>query len=177
MQTVMERRADINANAIYAMRRSGATLQQIANEIGKTKERVRQILIKSYGSTKHKLLSTEQLCKILGLPRNRVIELYRDNIINPARDWDTGISHYLLWRPATVEEVNTYYNTHRLCKMCYSYIPKGRRCYCSKQCYNEGHKYKYKSIEAKQRHLRNIKRYRGKCRRLEQDAWIGNSRG
>ena len=36
----------INANAIYAMRQLGASLQQIADKIGRTKERVRQILVK-----------------------------------------------------------------------------------------------------------------------------------
>lgn len=169
-------RANISAHTIYNMRHSGATLQQIADKIGKTKETVRQILVRNYGSTKHKLISTEQLCKLLDLPRNRVIGLYRDSVITPVREWDTNIGHYLLWSPAAVERVNIYYKTRRLCKMCHSCIPKSRRCHCSEQCYNESRKYKYKSIEAKQRHLGNIKRYREKCKQIAQAAVIGNSK-
>lgn len=138
------------------MRQSGATLQQIADKIGRTRERVRQILVRKYGSTKNKLISTEQLCKLLGLPRNRVMGLYRDGIITPAREWDTRIGHFILWHPATWGQIIYYYKTNRLCKMCNSYIPKGRRYYCSKQCYEEGHKYRYRSIEAKQRQLKNV---------------------
>jgi len=148
-----------NNSTICNMRQSGATLQQIADEIGKTKERVRQILVENYGSTKHQLISSEQLCKLLGLPRNRVIELYQGRVIIPAVEWDTGAGRYLLWSPTTAEEVNIYYKTPRLCRMCHCPIPKGRWVFCSEQCYKEGHKYRYKSIEAKQRHIRSVKRY------------------
>ena len=147
------------ATIIYNMRQSGATLQQIADRIGRTKERVRQILIENYGTTKHKLISTEQLCQLSGYSRNRIMELYQDNAIIPIVEWDRGNRHFALWSLSAAEQVNIHYKTHRLCKMCYSFIPKGRLVYCSEQCYNKSRKYKYKSVEAKQRHLRNIKRY------------------
>ena len=164
MQVITEQRTDISASAsaIYAMRHSGATLQQIADRIGKTKERVRQILIKNFGSTKHKLVSTEQLGIMLNVPRSRVIGLYRDGITAPAREWKTTVGLYLLWSPTAVEIVNTYYKMHRLCRICNLCLPKGKQHYCSEECYREGNKYKYKSIEAKQRHLRNVKRYRAR---------------
>ena len=176
MQTVVAQRTEINASAIYAMRHSGATLQHIADKIGKTKERVRQILVKNYGSTKRKLISTEQLRKLAGLPRNRIIEFYLANIIIPVREWDTDGGRYLLWSPASLEQINIYYETHRLCKICHSSIPKGRLVYCSEQCYNKSRKYKYKSIETKQRHLRSIRRYREKCKQIAQAAVIGDSK-
>ena len=160
MQATIERRINVNASTIYTMRHMGATLQQIADSIGKTKERIRQILVENYGSTKSKLISTEQLCNRVGLPRNRIIEVYLANIITPVREWDTSIGRYLLWSPATCEKIINYYENIRLCKMCRPSIPKNRRYFCSEQCYHENHKYKYKSIEAKQRHLESVRRYR-----------------
>lgn len=156
------------------MRQSGATLQQIADKIGRTKERVRQILVQNYGSTKHQLISTEQLCKLLGLPRNRVIELYQGSVIIPAVVWNINSRLFLLWSPVTLEHIISYYKTRRLCKMCYHPIPKGRRIYCSEECYEEGQKYRYKSIEAKQRHIRSTKRYREKRKQLAQATVRGN---
>jgi len=98
--TIERQRTDIS-DIIYDMRQSGATLSQIADRIGRTKERVRQILLRNYGSTKHKLISTEQLCKLVGLNRGRVMELYRDGAVIPVREWDTSIGHYILWSPDT----------------------------------------------------------------------------
>ena len=168
MQAVIGPKTTINAASIYAMRYSGATLRQIADRIGRTKERVRQILIENYGSPKHKLFSTRQLCKLSGLSRERIIKLYQASVIPPVREWDTSNGRYLLWSLATVERLTVHYDTYKLCKICHHPIPMGRRIFCSKQCYEEGHKYKYMSIEAKKRHLRNIKRYRDKSKRLAQ---------
>ncbi len=168
--TIERQGTDISA-FIYNMRQSGATLQQIADRIGRTKERVRQILLRNYGSTKHKLISTEQLCKLLGLNRGRVMELYRDGAVTPVREWDTSIGHYFLWSPDTWLQIISHrllapYKVNRLCKMCHSSIPKRRRYYCSKQCYEEGHKYRYKSIEAKQKHRESVTRYRERRKQL-----------
>lgn len=177
MQQLVITRPRININTtIYDMRQSGATLQQIADKTGRTKERMRQILVQNYGSTKHQLISTEQLCKLLDLPRNRIIELHQDGIIIPKAQWDTGNHLYLLWSPATVEQIISYYKMHRLCKICYHPIPKGRWVYCSEECYEEGQKYRYKGIEAKQRHIRSIKRYRERRKQLVQATVRGNSK-
>lgn len=168
MQTrvITSSRTNINIDTIYNMRQSGATLQRIGDEVGITKERVRQILVENHGSTKHQLISTEQLCRLLGLPRNRVIELYQDSVITPVAEWNRGNHRYLLFSATTVEQIISYYKTHRLCSICRRPIPRGRRVYCSEQCYKEGHKYRYKSIEAKQRHIRSIKRYTGRRKQL-----------
>ncbi len=152
-------RTRVNPSAIIAMRESGASLEQIAEAIGKTKERVRQILVKNNGSTRHNLLSTQQLYRKLGLPRTRVVELYKDGVITPKAQWKTGNHHYLLWSPEVAETVTYYYNKHRLCKICLQPLGKGRWVFCSDKCYKEGQKYKYKSGEAKRRHLANIKGY------------------
>jgi len=157
---IVNTRTGVNACAVYDMRQSGASLQQIANRMGRTKERVRQILIENYGSTRRKLISTEQLGRILDLYRNRIIELYQDGVITPAAEWDTGNRHYLLWSPDTVEQIIGYYKTHQICRICCHPIPKGRRFYCSEECCREGQKYRYKKAEAKQRHIRSVERYK-----------------
>ena len=153
-------RTNINTT-IYDMRQSGATLQQIADKIGKTKERVRQILIQNYGSIKNQLISTEQLCELSGRPRNRITELYQGGAITPVVQWHTGNRHFLLWSPATVEQAISYYKRHRLCKICHRPIPNDRRVYCCEECCKEGHKYRDRSPEARERHrisMRNRKR-------------------
>jgi len=148
-----------NPTSVVMMRESGASLEQIAESIGRTKERVRQILIKNIGSTKHKLISTQQLYQQVSLPRNRILELYKDGVITPAAEWTTGTHRYLLWPSDIAEKINKYYNIHRLCKICERPLKKGRWVYCSDDCYREGQKYKYKSDEAKKKHLKNIKQY------------------
>jgi len=171
MQAVAECKTTINVTSIYAMRYSGATLRQIADKIGRTKERVRQILIKNYGSTKHKLVSTTQLCKLSGLSWKRVMKLYQDSIITPVKEWDTNTVHYFLWSPATVERIRVYLDipkTNRLCRICHRPIPIDRHCYCSEKCYKESHKYKYRSVEARQRHLLSMKKYKRERKQLAQ---------
>ena len=158
-------RSAIDIGAIYAMRRSGATLQQIASKVGRTKERIRQILLKKDGSTRHKLISTNQLFRQSRISRYRVIELYNQNIITPAREWDTGIGHHLLWYPDTIEQIQHHFNSQKLCRICSRPIPASRRIYCSDECYQEGHKYKYKNPEDKKKHLECVRKYRERCSR------------
>lgn len=163
MQNIIEQEKAIAAPSIRAMRYSGATLRQIANKIGRTKERVRQILINNYGSTKHKLLSTRQLCKLSGLSRNQVIRLSEDNIITPVKEWNTSNIHYTLWSLNALEQAKGYSKdsvTDRPCKICHSPVPIKRRCYCSKKCYKESKKYKYRSPEVRERHRIAMKRYK-----------------
>jgi predicted nucleic acid-binding Zn ribbon protein len=148
----------VNTGSIYAMRQSGSSLQQIADRIGRTKERVRQILVKHYGSTKRRLFSTDQLYHLLDLPRNQIIELYKDGIILPAYEWQSGRKHYLLWHPTAVQDIIDYYKTHKQCRICHRIIPKGRWIYCSDTCYREGQKYSNMTNQAKKRRSTSVKR-------------------
>lgn len=168
MQAVVEDKAIVDASSIYAMRCEGATLGQIADKIGRTKERVRQILIDNYGSAKHELLSTTQLCKLSGLYWNQIIELYQDSVITPACEWDTGTGRRSLWSQATLEQIRLYFQTRTktFCKICNHPVPTGRRYYCSELCYKESNKYKYRSAEARHKHLISVKRYRESRKRL-----------
>jgi hypothetical protein len=150
----------VSRNDIYEMRRSGAPMREIAEKIGRSKERVRQILVRGMGKTNHELLSTLQLCNQSGLPRNRIVELYQDGIITPANKWDIGNRDYLLWPSETIEKIGVYYQTHRLCKVCNKPLPKNRILFCSDNCRHESHKYKYMTPAEKKRVLDNIRRYR-----------------
>jgi len=179
MQAVLERKNTINATSIYAMRYSGATLRQIADKIGRTKERVRQILIRNYGSTKHKLISTKQLCQLSGLSKNQIMRFYQDSIITPVKEWDTNTVHYSLWSPATVERIRVYLDipkANQLCRICHHPIPINRHSYCSEQCYKESHKYKYRSTEARQRHRTSMRRYKEMHKQLAQASATGHKK-
>ncbi|MBN1643871.1 MAG: hypothetical protein JW856_03545, partial [Dehalococcoidales bacterium] len=150
----------VDREIVYGMRRAGVPMREIAEKVGRSKERIRQILAKGLGSTDHELLSTLQLCNQTGLPRNRIVELYRSKTITPATKWSAGSRDYLLWTPETAEKIRGYYKTHRLCKICQRPLPKNRILFCSDGCRQERHKYKYMTSEEKQRVLANIRRYR-----------------
>ncbi|HEY95278.1 MAG TPA: hypothetical protein G4O15_10140 [Dehalococcoidia bacterium] len=162
MELSIRTRSNVNINAIYTMRRSGSTLQQIADKSGKSKERIRQILISNYGSTKHKLMSTEQLRKLFGFSRHHILDLYNSGVITPVKEWKASNGQYLLWSVTAISQINSYQNATKVCKHCGVGIPSNRRAFCSLRCYTESHKYKNMSDEAKKRHLDSIKRYRTK---------------
>jgi predicted nucleic acid-binding Zn ribbon protein len=68
----------------------------------------------------------------------------------------------MLWHQDTVVKINVHYQNHRLCKVCNSPLPKNRIFFCSDNCRQERHKYKYMTPEEKKRVLDNIRRYREK---------------
>ncbi len=157
----------LNIGAVYGMRQAGASLQQIAEKTGRSKERIRQLLVKHYGSTKFKLLTTAQLCNLLGLSRHQITNLYQRHIITPTIEWSEGKNRRLFWAPQTIEMVIEYYREERRCKICFRPIPKGRRIYCSSRCYQEGQKYIYKDARAKKRRLSSIRKSIQKRRLME----------
>jgi hypothetical protein len=156
-----------NVGTIYEMRQAGASLQQIASVTGKSKERIRQLLVSNYGSTRFDLLSTARLCGLLGLSRHQIVNLYADHMIMPAVARNAGKQHRLFWSPQTVEKVISHYQKNRLCRMCSCPLPKGRRVYCSPRCYQEGQKYRYKDARAKERRLISIRKSIRKRKLLE----------
>ena len=149
-----------NKSVIFEMRRSGMPMRKIGEKIGRSRERVRQILVQSLGTTNHEYLSTLQLCNQSGLPRNRIVELYLDGVITPIAKWDAGNRDYLLWPPHAVRKISVYYKNYRLCKFCNTPVPKNRTIFCSDDCRYESQKYKYMTPEERKRVLENIRRYR-----------------
>jgi hypothetical protein len=162
MVTAVKTRNVVSKDLVLEMRQAGMPMREIAEKIGRTKERVRQILMEGCGSTDHEYLSTLQLCKQAGLPRNRIIDLYMDGIIVPAVKWDAGHRDYLLWPRDAAAKIGEHYKNHRLCKVCNRPLPKNRIFFCSDNCRQERHKYKYMTPEEKKRVLDNIRRYREK---------------
>ncbi|MGP8080995.1 MAG: DUF2116 family Zn-ribbon domain-containing protein [Dehalococcoidales bacterium] len=166
----------ISKDIILEMRQSGMPMREIAEKIGRSKERVRQILMQGFGKTAHEFLSTLKLCKQTGLPRNRIMELYLDGVIIPAVKWDTGNRDYLLWPPEAVVKIGVHYQNHRLCKVCNNPLPKNRIFFCSDKCRQERHKYKYMTPEEKKRVLDNIRRYRERRKILTKSLPAGTLR-
>jgi predicted nucleic acid-binding Zn ribbon protein len=162
MVTAVKTRNVVSKDLVLEMRQAGMPMREIAEKIGRTKERVRQILMEGCGSTDNEYLSTLQLCKQAGLPRNRIIDLYMDGIIVPAVKWDAGHRDYLLWPRDAAVKIGEHYKNHRLCKVCNHPLPKNRIFFCSDNCRQERHKYKYMTPEKKKRVLDNIRRYREK---------------
>lgn len=168
MVTETKNRVVADKALIFEMRRAGAPMREIAEKAGISKERVRQILSRAMGSTKHEWISTLQLCEMTGLPRNRVLGLQEQGIISPVSNWSAGKRHYLLWPSECVQAITAYYSTHHLCLVCGKPLPKNRMLFCSDTCRQERHKYKYMTQEEKQRVLANIRRYRERKRQESQ---------
>ncbi len=157
-----------NRALIFKMRQAGSPMREIAEKVGISKERVRQILTRDSGSTKHAWYSTLQLCEESGLPRNRVLELQHIGVIKPAFAWGIGKRHYLLWSREAVQAIVDYYSAHHFCRVCNKPLPKKRISFCSDECRQERHKYKYMTDEEKKRVLNNIRRYRDRKRQAAQ---------
>ena len=164
MVTAVKTKNLVSKDLVREMRQAGMPMREIAEKIGRSKERVRQILVQGCGSTNHEYLSTLQLCKQAGLPRNRIMDLYLDGIIVPSVKWDAGNRDYLLWPQDAVAKISEYHKNHRLCKVCNRTLPKNMIFFCSDICRQERHKYKYMTPEEKKRVLDNIRRYRERCK-------------
>ncbi len=178
MPELKERSTTTDVSSIRAMRYAGATLEQIAAKIGRTKERVRQILLNNCGSTGHKLLSTRQLCHLSGLSRKQVVRLAERGVITPVREWSSGHGRYAVWSRHALEQIEGCTEEPapvRLCRICHKPVPANRSCYCSTHCYKESHKYKYRSAEARQRHLLTMRRYKESCKQLTAEASPGQA--
>jgi len=113
-------------------RDAGASLRQIGDEVGRTKQRIHQILVKHYGTADSEgALSTSQLLEQVGCSVYTLHNLRKEGIISqvsPGR-----------WKPETLDIILEL----RKCKMCGKPVGKHRRTYCSTACEVEGQKYKY----------------------------------
>ena len=146
-----ERQVVYDKTVIYEMRQAGATLREIGEKVGVSRERVRQILLHTFGSTSHNLLSTAQVCILTGLRVNRIIRLYKQGVIKPAFKYNIGGQRHLMWPDETVQLAKEYYDLHRFCRVCSRPLPQNRTCYCSDFCKQERYKYKNLSLQEKQR--------------------------
>jgi len=122
---------------IKTRRDEGATLQNIAEEIGRTRERVRQILVEHYGTAdvEGEVLTTKQLIELTNYSGTTLYKLYRKGIITKIGKGRLGIGR---WPLETLNIILEY----RRCKICDKPLGKGKGVYCSEACRVEAGKYK-----------------------------------
>jgi hypothetical protein len=137
-------------------RDAGLTLQAIGNEFGVTRERIRQILVKQYGSTESAAfapgthLTTSDLKTMV--PKHVIWALQHKGIITPLS--------YGRWPLDTLDKINQ--NAKR-CKLCSELIlEKHRLAYCCNACAQKSKKHYYLrwTEEQKERHKANVTRWK-----------------
>jgi len=117
---------DVYNGQIYDMRQKGATLQGIGDEVGRSRERVRQILKEHYGDTEIKgFITTEEIAKLAGCSIYFMRKLIKHGLIKSAyspkkhRLWNTKIV------PSVIETIE---KERRHCEVCGELITFGKRC-------------------------------------------------
>jgi hypothetical protein len=154
---------------MYQMRQSGTTLDQVGSRFGITREGVRKLLTKHYGSTRVKnLLTVTDLTRLTSYDYSYINKLRRRGVIQPAMVVGHGRT---LWKPETIATIILYIDRHS-CQTCHGPVPSNRQVYCCQECYREAHRYKNQPEEVKRRHNERVKRWLtenpGKARRLQQ---------
>lgn len=151
---------DNRLEAMHRMRQSAASLQQIANQFGISRQRVGSLLTKYYGSTRvGELLTVTELARLAGCLRNYIVKLRERGVIQPAKVIGRGRTRGgTLWKPSTISTIITYIDSHR-CLVCHQPLPSNRRRYCSPACYIEGHRYKNRPEEARRQQRESVARW------------------
>lgn len=139
---------------IYDMRQQGQTLEEIGRRIGRTRERVRQILNKHYGGTdiNRNLVSTFRLAQEADCRPSVIRHLHQAGLITPIR------TKPCLWNLETTLPI-VIHNIPR-CKICGRPVPKHRSIYCSDECRKEGAKWVNRSETGKRGWLAAMIRWR-----------------
>lgn len=146
----------IERNSAYGMRESGATLQQIADHYGISREGVRQLLLKHYGSSRPRaLLDISEVSRLAGCTRMDIFKLKRRGIIKPARVVGRGRT---LWTHDTVDIVKTYRDSLR-CKVCDGPLPSNHWVFCSWSCWVEASRYRNRPQLQKNMQKQRVARY------------------
>jgi hypothetical protein len=141
---------------MYKMRQSGTTLDQVGSRFGITREGVRKLLIKHYGSSGVRgLLTITELTRLTSCDYSYISKLKRRGVIQPAMLVGHGRT---LWKPETVATIIIYIDRH-CCPMCHGSVPSNRHVYCSRECYLEAHRYKNQPEEVRKRHNERVNRW------------------
>jgi len=143
---------------IIQQRQAGASLQQIAECFGISRERVRQLLVRHWGSTRVSgLLTTAELQQLSHCNHAYVRKLARRGVIKPARIIG---SKGRLWKPETVDIIVRYIASHR-CPVCNRPLPSNHTVYCSRACYTEAYRHRYvkMSWQERKKHNERVRRW------------------
>lgn len=117
---------DIYNGQIHDLRQEGASLQQIGDEVGRSRERVRQILEEHYGDTEIRgFITTKELAKLAGCPRDVIYKLIKHGLIKTTY----SSKKHRLWDLKTVPSVIEVIEKERAhCEVCGKLIKWGKRC-------------------------------------------------
>jgi hypothetical protein len=148
--------AQTRLDIMHQMRQSGTTLDRVGSRFGITREGVRRLLTKHYGSTSvQDLLTAADLARLAGCSYSYIAKLKRQGVIQPAMVIGHGRT---LWSGESVVVVIEYIDHHR-CLVCHQPLSGNRQVYCSRQCYLEARRYKNQPEEAKRRHNERVARW------------------
>jgi hypothetical protein len=146
-------------DTMHHMRQSGATLEEIGSRFGITREGVRWLLAKHYGSARIQgLLTTRELCRLAHCTYNYIDKFKRRGVIQPANVVGRG---RMLWQPETVAAIILNIERQR-CPICQKPLTSNRQVYCSWNCYHEAHRYKNWPEERRKRQNERVKRWLAK---------------
>jgi len=89
---------EIYNGKIKDLRDEGKTLQQIGDSIGRTRERVRQILVEKYGTADSECLTTKQVSELVGRSKSTINNLRIRGIITSVNcgRWKTEVVDIIL---------------------------------------------------------------------------------
>ena len=130
--TITVAKSQTRVAAMYQMRQSGDSLQQIGSHFGISREGVRRRLVKHYGSTRVRgLLTTTEVARLARCTQRYMVRLACRGIIQPAAEVGRGRK---LWEPATIAIIIMYIDSHR-CLVCNEPLSSSRWVYCSEACW------------------------------------------
>ena len=140
----------VERNSMYGMRESGATLQQIADHYGISREWVRQLMFKRYGSSRPRsLLDISEVSRLTGCTRMDIFKLKRRGIIKPSQVVGRGRT---LWTHDTVDIVKKYRDSRR-CKVCDGPLPNNHWVFCSWSCWVEASRFRNRNRTQLQKNM------------------------
>ncbi len=141
-------RWEVYGSYLKQRRDAGASLKEIGDEVGCTKQRIHQILVKHYGTADSEgTLSTSQLKEQVGCLVSTLFYLHKKGVISQVSRGR--------WKPETLDIILEL----RKCKICGKPVGKHRSTYCSATCKVEGQKYKYWPEWRKKVLYERIRRY------------------
>ncbi len=129
---------------IVALRSEGRTLQQIGDQLGVTRERVRQVLSKHYPDCSAPP-STEAAAKMVGMSYRRFRSIANRLGIQPIARTRTRIR----WSPNVLPALLSA-DKPPSCRVCGRNVPPPRRVYCSEECVNEARSCRNRSPKEKE---------------------------
>ena len=123
---------EVYGSYLKQRRDAGASLKEIGDEVGRTRQRIHKILVKRYGTADSEgTLSTSQLLEQAGCSYYILHNLRKEGVVSQVSRGR--------WKPGTLDIILEL----RKCKICGKPVGKQRRTYCSAACKVEGQKYKY----------------------------------